>query len=42
MQVDPVKFPGGNQGFAQMVSQIRAMGYKWGSYTEVDSESVYV
>ena len=34
LQVDPAKFPGGNDGFTQMTDQIRAMGYKWGSYTE--------
>ena len=34
LQVDPVRFPGGNDGFAEMTKQIRAMGFKWGSYTE--------
>ena len=34
LQVDPVKFPGGNDGFTQMTERIRAMGFKWGSYTE--------
>ena len=34
LQVDPTKFPGGNDGFTQMTDQIRSMGYKWGSYTE--------
>ena len=35
IKVDPEKFPGGNKGFAEMVDEIRAMGFKWGSYTEV-------
>ena len=34
LQVDPVRFPGGNEGFTVMTDSIRAMGYKWGSYTE--------
>jgi hypothetical protein len=34
LQVDPVRFPGGNDGFTDMTNKIRAMGYKWGSYTE--------
>ena len=34
LQVDPGKFPGGNDGFVQITDQIRAMGCKWGSYTK--------
>jgi alpha-galactosidase len=34
LQVDPKRFPGGNDGFTAMVDKIRAMGFKWGSYTE--------
>lgn len=33
-QVDPIKFPGGNEGMRQLTQDIRNMGYKWGSYTE--------
>ena len=34
LQVDPVKFPGGNDGFAAMTDAVRALGFRWGSYTE--------
>jgi hypothetical protein len=33
-KVDPVKFPGGNAGMKDLTAKIRAMGFKWGSYTE--------
>jgi hypothetical protein len=30
LQVDPIRFPGGNEGMRQLTDEIRAMGYKWG------------
>jgi hypothetical protein len=34
LQCDPVRFPGGNEGMRKLVDDIRAMGFKWGHYTE--------
>ena len=34
LQVDPVRFPGGNEGMRALTAQIRKMGFRWGSYTE--------
>jgi hypothetical protein len=34
LQVDPVRFPGGNEGMRKLTDEIRAMGFRWGSYTE--------
>ncbi len=34
LQVDPVRFPGGNEGMRALTDEVRAMGFKWGSYTE--------
>jgi hypothetical protein len=34
LQVDPVRFPGGNEGMRALVTQVRQLGFKWGSYTE--------
>ena len=34
LQVDPVRFPGGNEGMRKLASDLRGMGFRWGSYTE--------
>ena len=34
LQVDPVRFPGGNEGMRTLTDQVRALGFKWGHYTE--------
>lgn len=34
LQCDPVRFPGGNEGMRKLVDDVRAMGFKWGHYTE--------
>lgn len=34
LQCDPVRFPGGNEGMRALTDEIRAMGFKWGHYTE--------
>ena len=34
LQVDPVRFPGGNEGMRELTDDIRALGFKWGHYTE--------
>ena len=30
LQVDPVRFPGGNEGMRALAAEIRSMGFKWG------------
>ena len=32
--VDPVRFPGGNEGMRALTDKIRGMGFRWGHYTE--------
>eukprot|EP00947_MAST-08B_sp_MAST-8B-sp1_P005045 g5045.t1 len=32
--VDPLKFPGGNPGFVELTNDIRALGFRFGAYTE--------
>ena len=34
LQADPIKFPGGNAGVAALAQELRARGFKFGSYTE--------
>ena len=34
LEVDPVRFPGGNEGMRRLTDQVRALGFKWGHYTE--------
>jgi hypothetical protein len=34
LQVDPLRFPGGNEGMRALASDVRALGFKWGHYTE--------
>ena len=34
LEIDPVRFPGGNEGMRALSAQIRAMGFRWGFYTE--------
>ena len=36
--MDPIRFPGGNEGMRKLTDEIRAMGFKWGSYTEAGTE----
>ena len=34
LQVDPVRFPGGNEGMRKLTDAVRALGFRWGHYTE--------
>ena len=30
LQVDPVRFPGGNEGMRKLTDAVRALGFRWG------------
>lgn len=39
MQVDPIRFPGGNEGMRKLIEEIISLGFKWGSYTEAGEKA---